>query len=380
MDNIIKHYQSPSYIFNIDILKDRIAFLKSHLPSRIQLCYAMKANSFVVKEIQDDVERIEVCSPGEFFICDKLGVNQTKLVISGVYKTPEIIEEMMQKNDIGIYTVEYLQQFHLLEKLSFKYKKKIHVLLRLTSGNQFGMEEKEVRQILSESYENIHIQGIQYFSGTQKTSLKRLEKEIKRLDQFLMEYENLNLELEYGAGFPVYYYQDQDFNEIDFLVGFSKIIEQMNSQGSIVLELGRSMAASCGMYLSRVVDMKTNKNGNYAILDGGMHQIVYYGQMMAMKQPYYEVYPKRHHGHIEDWNLCGSLCSINDILIKHVAIDSLNIGDIFVFKNTGAYCMSEGISLFLSRELPRVYFMKNEQLILMRDSYETYHWNMQKEV
>ena len=152
MDNIIKHYQSTSYIFNIDILKDRIAFLKSHLPSRIQLCYAMKANSFVVKEIQDDVERIEVCSPGEFFICDKLGVNQTKLVISGVYKTPEIIEEMMQKNDIGIYTVESLQQFHLLEKLSFKYKKKIHVLLRLTSGNQFGMEEKEVRQILSESY------------------------------------------------------------------------------------------------------------------------------------------------------------------------------------------------------------------------------------
>ena len=37
----------------------------------------------------------------------------------------------------------------------------------------------------------------------------------------------------------------------------------------VVLELGRSVVASCGTYLTSVVDTKTNVGSNYAIVDGG---------------------------------------------------------------------------------------------------------------
>ena len=33
--------------------------------------------------------------------------------------------------------------------------------------------------------------------------------------------------------------------------------------------------------------MKQNSGVHYCIVDGGIHQLNYFGQMMAMKQPYY---------------------------------------------------------------------------------------------
>ena len=182
-------------------------------------------------------------------------------------------------------------------------------------------------------------------------------------------------ELEFGTGFPVHYFQGEEFDEIDFLKEFSYGIDNMKYKGKIIIELGRSIAASCGYYLSKVVDKKTNKCQNYAILDGGIHHLVYYGQTMAMKFPYLDIYPKRKSDGTEEWNLMGSLCTINDIIIKQYPVSNLQIGDIFVFKNTGAYCMTEGISLFLSRELPQVALLKNGDLKLVRDAFKTYALN-----
>ena len=149
----------------------------------------------------------------------------------------------------------------------------------------------------------------------------------------------------------------------------------MKYKGKIVIELGRSIAASCGYYITKVVDKKTNKGQNYAIVDGGIHHLVYYGQTMAMKFPHLEIYPARNDENTEDWNLMGSLCTINDIIIKQYPVSNLQIGDAFIFKNTGAYCMTEGISLFLSRELPQVALLKNDNLNLVRDAFKTYTLN-----
>ena len=123
------------------------------------------------------------------------------------------------------------------------------------------------------------------------------------------------------------------------------------------------------------VDKKTNKGQNYAIVDGGIHHSVYYGQTMAMKFPHLDIYPARNDENTEDWNLMGSLCTINDIIIKQYPVSNLQIGDAFIFKNTGAYCMTEGISLFLSRELPQVALLKNDNLNLVRDAFKTYTLN-----
>ena len=62
---------------------------------------------------------------------------------------------------------------------------------------------------------------------------------------------------------------------------------------------------------------------------------------------------------------------MNDIIAKQISLPDIEIGDVICFENTGAYCMTEGISLFLSRDIPSVYIKKEDGTYLcVRDSFE----------
>ncbi len=168
------------------------------------------------------------------------------------------------------------------------------------------------------------------------------------------------------------YFEGETFEEEEYLKEFSAMIEELEFKGTIALELGRSIAASCGTYLTKVVDAKCNKGEYYAIVNGGMHQIVYYGQSMAMKHPKIRIVNPHEGAEEIEWNICGSLCTVNDILVKRFPLAGLEIGDVLAFENTGAYCVMEGISLFLSRDLPRVALRYEDgSYTVVRDSFDT---------
>lgn len=382
IERILQDYPTPLYVFDINILKNRVAYLRSRLPKGVSLCYAIKANTFVVNDLYPKIEKLEVCSPGEMMLCLENGVDLSKVVVSGVYKTRDFIEKIVEEHSgVNCFTIESIQQYEMLTDFAKKYSKKISLLLRLTSGNQFGLDEEEIKKIVS-TYDKdaVQINGIQYFSGTQKTSLKRIKKELDYADAFLSELEKgygfKSDEFEYGPGFPVAYFDTDKFNEEEYLAEFSDLLSSMNYKAKITLEIGRSLVADCGNYLTKVVDLKSNKGQNYAIVDGGMNHITYFGQSMAMKHPFHKLYPERADGDVLNWNICGSLCTVNDILMKNTPMSDLKIGDAIVFEKTGAYCMTEGISLFLSRDLPQILLIdENENIISAREAVETYKIN-----
>lgn len=375
-NNILKNIKTPAFVFDISILLNRIEYLKNMLTNVQNIVYAVKANTFIIKEIDNVIDRYELCSPGEFDITNNLNIDRKKMVISGVYKDEETINRMLKNyDDIGKFTIESLEQWKLLEKCSKKYNRKINVLVRLTSSNQFGVSEEDFKYILK-NYDKtlLNIDGIEYFSGTQKHSIKKIKKEIEYLKSFIDLIENdysINIkEIEYGPGLPVFYFKDEEFDEDDFLREINEIFEVF--KGKIIsIELGRSIVASSGMYFTKVVDLKANKNGNVAIVDGGINQLVYYGQTMAMRIPHFEIIPKREDD-VKTYTVFGSLCTVNDILVKGLELNELKLGDTFVFKNVGAYSVTEGIALFLSRDLPTVALIdKNEKIKIIREDIET---------
>lgn len=377
--NLIASTDRAFYLFDSRILRARIAYLKSLLPERVQLCYAIKANPFLTREAENAVARLEICSPGEAEICFALGVDSRKMVISGVYKTPAFIESLAANPEFrGVFTAESESQYALLCALSEKYARTLPVLARATNDSQFGMDESAIEQIVAHRSEHprIDLLGVQFFSGTQKTSLKKLKREIERMDAFLTrlkrDYGYAAPEFEYGTGFPVSYFEGEELDEEALIRGFSEILESMENRPTITLELGRSIAASCGKYFTRVVDIKQNSGLNYLLVDGGMHHITYFGQYMAMKQPHFSVFGKEDAPKAEKWNIVGSLCSMNDILVKLAPLPEMAIGDALVFENAGAYCMTEGMSLFLSRDLPAIYIIGEDgELYCARASFET---------
>lgn len=389
LELILKEYQTPAYVFDLDALTRRVQRISACLKkSGIDLCYAMKANPFLTGALEPLVERFEVCSPGEFRICEKEGLPMERLVISGVNKERKDIFRMIEENQgRGIFTVESMQHFRLLSECAREAKVKLKLLVRITSGNQFGVDYELARQIFREQdlYPEFSLQGIQYYSGTQKKKLSVLEKELQMLDAFCREVqEELGVavsELEYGPGLFVPYFQSEQEEHLEELLEeLTALIGRMDFAGKITLEMGRFLAAECGSYLTRIVDRKENGGQIYGIVDGGIHQLNYFGQTMAMKLPFVQHISCEHKAAQEcapakgeeKWNLCGSLCTTADVIVKQYPLTDGKVGDVLVFERTGAYSVTEGISLFLSRDLPKVlFYSRKEGIRLVRDKIET---------
>lgn len=382
---------TPAFIFDIERLSRRIldikGILNAHGKRNCRLCYAMKANPFLVAPLGEIVDKFEVCSPGELSICMDQKVDSEKVVFSGVNKGKKEIEAALEYG-VGVFTVESKLQLELLRQYARERDRAIPVLLRVTSGNQFGMDWDVVRQLIlhREEMSELHIRGIQYFSGTQKKQEKVIG-EIETLCGYVRQLREAGhpIEvLEYGPGLGVEYFGSGEGNDLETLLqGVSDALDQFPDDMQLVLEMGRFLVADCGWYLTKVVDRKSNEGKNYCLVDGGIHHVNYYGQVMGARKPpvshlreqsgnFQEVKPGLD---AEKWNLCGSLCTIADVLARNLEIAEPEQGDYFLFDRIGAYSVTEGIYLFLSRDLPKIYFWRDGKLNLVRDSHGTWEWN-----
>ena len=61
-----------------------------------------------------------------------------------------------------------------------------------------------------------------------------------------------------------------------------------------------------------------------------------------------------------DYTLCGSLCTVADVLVREVKLKKLELGDVLEFGHCGAYSVTEAPALFLSRQLPAIYAYSKE--------------------
>jgi len=293
----------------------------------------------------------------------------------------------------GIYTAESPAQYQLLSELARERGVILPVLLRLSSGNQFGMSREDLEQLIRgrKQHPEIKIAGLHYFSGTQKKR-KKSAQELQMLDQYaaeLLERYNFGpVMLEYGAGLPVSYFREdpgaqdsetlQDEEALDELHALKERLAAVHGFSTICVELGRFLAAVCGSYLTTVKDVKSTDGMRVCITDGGIHQLNYDGQIVGMKLPYLSFLQKakQETGMEPETAVCGALCTTNDILYRGSGIPPLQPGDILVFERCGAYSACEGMSLFLSRELPRIVLYSAEKgFETARDERETACFN-----
>lgn len=190
----------------------------------------------------------------------------------------------------------------------------------------------------------------------------QVAKEIEEMDRFcghlFEKYGYKVQEVEYGPGLPIEYFSKEAANQnFSILEQLMDLLAPVRKKYKITLEMGRYFTATCGIYLSQIVDVKINKNQGYCIIDGGIHHINYYGQMLGLKSPKVNVIKGRHEclsTDIKEWTVCGALCTINDIVLKKYPMSNPGIGDLLIFHNIGAYSITETSYLFLSREMPLV--------------------------
>ncbi|MCQ2247902.1 MAG: alanine racemase [Treponema sp.] len=373
---LAEKYGTPFYLFDEDELKERVAQIKSRLPGNSRLCYAIKANAFAVGMLKDDDILFEVCSPGELTICEKAGLSPSKIVFSGVCKT---FEDVRRAYDLKVNTITLESKTHLAHLVRVLESQENHpqdVIIRLTSGNQFGMSERDVYDCVAElkKYESINIRGIHFFTGTQK-KLKKIAEEITYIESFcdtLQSETGITFSsIEYGPGLGYDYFsgKDESRNFTD-LEEFVTLMEK--SRYDYVLEMGRYVASSFGTYVTRIMDVKGDEKNRYCIIDGGINHINYYGQMMGMKNPRTcHAAGNPSSSEVVDCTIAGSLCTTADVVLRKLSLASPAEGDFLAFRDIGAYSVTEGIYLFLSHPLPAILKASGKDVELLRTAQET---------
>ena len=385
LQDIAASFATPAFIFDADEFGRRAKNVKSAIGGA-SLCYSIKANPFLLACLPEEIDRVEVCSPGELAICRRVGVDPSTVVYSGVNKGSEDIAEAIEYG-AELLTAESLRQLGLINAAALAAGKRVRVALRLTSGNQFGMDSENLKRAVAEkgSYEGVDIVAIHYYSGTQKKKLAVVEKELAELEELadiLEERFGLSgISLEYGPGLPADYFgDDPEGRDMAVLAEAGAMIAAVAARRSVTVEFGRFLASPCGTYLTAVADIKNNNGENFVICDGGINHLKYYGQTMAMQTP--PITLLGDHGEkTEDYTLCGSLCTTADILVRKVTLPALSVGDVLAFGRCGAYSVTEGIGLFLSRQLPRIVLHSERGgNRLLRDFYGTDILNSPAEV
>lgn len=385
LQDIAASFATPVFIFDADEFGRRAKNVKSAIGGA-SLCYSIKANPFLLACLPEEIDRVEVCSPGELAICRRVGVDPSTVVYSGVNKGSEDIAEAIEYG-AELLTAESLRQLGLINAAALAAGKRVRVALRLTSGNQFGMDSEALKRAVAEkgSYEGVDIVAIHYYSGTQKKKLAVVEKELAELEELADTLEERfglsGISLEYGPGLPADYFgDDPEGRDMAVLAEAGAMIAAVAARRSVTVEFGRFLASPCGTYLTAAADIKNNNGENFVICDGGINHLKYYGQTMAMQTP--PITLLGDHGEkTEDYTLCGSLCTTADILVRKVTLPALAVGDVLAFGRCGAYSVTEGIGLFLSRQLPRIVLHSERGgNRLLRDFYGTDILNSPAEV
>ena len=379
MRTIAQKVATPFFVFDTDCFASCAAEIKTALGD-IPLCFSIKANPFLLAALPDCISKVEVCSPGELAICKTLRVDPAKIIYSGVNKG---LEDILEAIDYGadILTAESLRHVSLIRQAAAQRGVRARVILRLSNGNQFGMDEKDIEQILSaqSAHTDLEILGFHYYTGTQKKKTKIIDRDVETFRDFIRRMEETYgfhpTHVEYGPGLAAEYFEPP-FEEKDreLLSHTAQLLREFAAEYPLTVEMGRFLASACGTYFTHVADLKETDGMHYVICDGGINHLKYYGQTMAMQVP--PICVLNDSAQTQNYTLCGSLCTTADLLVRSVELPVLEVGDVLVFGRCGAYTVTEGVGLFLSRTLPQIALLSaRDGLRIVRGVVESHPLN-----
>ena len=349
VEDIIKQFHSPLYIYSANTILDHFFKLKHAFKVFTPLiCFSMKANCnlAVLRLLVKSGAGIDIVSGGELYKAIKAGCPAQKIVYAGAGKTEDEIEFAV-KTGILFFNVESLPELEKINKAAKRYRKIQDVCLRLnpdvdakthkfiTTGKKetkFGMPYKMVKSIFrnKSKYKNISIKGIHLHIGSQIVHLEPFLNAIKIGLKLKTEvdYKYLNI----GGGLGIIYKNEKPLLPGQYAGEIEKLLK--GSGVELILEPGRFIAGNAGILVVRVVYFKKGANNNFAITDAGMNLLI----RPALYGAYHEInLVKKKNKPKVKMDIVGPICESADFLGQDRRLPALREGDALAVFGAGAY-------------------------------------------
>jgi len=366
---------TPFYVYDSNLMTQRVEELRSTLPEQIHLHYAMKANPMpaVVNHMAGLVDGLDVASGGELEVALASGTKPGTISFAGPGKSDWELEAAVKA---GItLNVESENELRRIARISAEQSTFANVAIRVNpdfelkaSGmkmaggpKQFGIDAERVPDVLKEIGETngLHFRGFHIFCGSQNLKPEAIieahdntfELAIRLAKDAPGPVEMLNI----GGGLGIPYFPGESRMDLAPIAAnlrgkLPSVCAQL-PEAEIVMELGRYLIGEAGLYVSKVIDKKISRGHTFLIVDGGLHHhLAASGNFGQVIRKNYPVAVANHveSAETEEVSVVGPLCTPLDILGNNMALPKAEIGDLVAVYQSGAYGYSASPHRFLS--------------------------------
>ena len=342
--------------------------LRAALPANVRLAYAVKANSHpeLLKRFASLGASFDCASIGELRAVADLQLPADRTFFAGPGKRREELELALNMNvRVQAEGWEDLARLDDLSPSEVAVNLRVHPASGAEEGNRiiggvgpsaFGIDEEQLPEILARatSLRHVRIRGLHVFAASNQRDAQQLlatHRMVLEMAARLHREHGLELEqIDLGGGLGVAYSEDQAELDVEALGQGLGQLQREHSwfKGELILEPGRFLSASCGIYLARVIRIKESRGTRFAILEGGINHLL---RPLLTGEPF-PVRAIGKSGPMIHTTLAGPLCTSLDRLGEvDLAVD-LAPGDLLAFGRVGAYGFSEGMTHFLSHPVP----------------------------
>lgn len=370
--------QTPFYAYDRQMLKTRVAELRTALPQAVKLHYAMKANPMpaLVGVMAGLVDGIDVASGGELKVALDAGADPREISFAGPGKRRT---ELTQAVAAGVLVnIESFREVHELASISAETGCAARVAVRVNpdfelkgSGmkmgggpKQFGVDAEAVPELLAEvGRAGLSFEGFHLFAGSQNLSAQSICEAQRQSYELALRLAAsapapvrfLNL----GGGFGIPYFPGE--RRLD-LTPIGENLEKLLHRASadmpaaeLVIELGRYLVGEAGIYVSRVVDRKISRGQIFLVVDGGLNHHLSasgnFGQVIRKNYPV-AIGNRMESGPTITASVVGPLCTPLDVLADRMQLADACPGDLVVVFQSGAYGASASPQQFLGHPGP----------------------------
>jgi diaminopimelate decarboxylase len=370
---------TPYFAYDRGLLSQRVAYVRSVLPEGVRLGYAVKANPMpaVVQHLSGLVDALDVASAGELAVALDTPLGPDRISFAGPGKTvPElrravaagVMVELESETEAG-RVVAAGEALGIRPVVAVRVNPDFAVKgsgMRMGGGpQQFGVDSERVPALLKElTAADVDLRGLHVFAGSQnlradiivEAQRRTVELAIRLASDAGVPLPYLNL----GGGFGIPYFEkDQPLDLPAVGAGLAELMADSIAPAlpgtTVHVELGRYLVGECGVYVTRVVDRKESRGRVFLVVDGGMHHQLAasgnFGQVIRRNYPL-AAGTRMAEEATETTSVVGCLCTPLDLLGDQVRLPAVEIGDLVVVFEAGAYGLTASPTAFLGHPAP----------------------------
>lgn len=367
-------YGTPLYVYSLDQFTSRVSSLQRALGTHCNVLYSVKANPnpSLVRLAIDLGCGLDVSSLVELELGNSMDA-RSPIFYSGPGKVKEELEAIAVTRN-GYLCAESAAEVERFSNVARRLGTKLDCLVRLNvsrrfraslqmgSSSQFGTsgEEDAIKAIFSRADSYLEHVGFHIYESSNLASEAVLIDRFAELDNVIgnavERYEIVPRLLDLGGGFPAEYGVENSSSSlsVETTYGLQAVVNRLHDtyqHARLFVEAGRYVSGPCGSLLLSVVDKKRVGADTWVVLDGGINIFGGVGGSRRLLTQF-EVRPVRPSTGIEEVSISGSLCTPADVLVRKVKLPTVEVGDLMLISNAGAYGLTASPLAFIGRPMP----------------------------